>query len=102
MNIIRLAALLGAFIAAASFCVTPNAAAQQKYTISQAPNANSQYLREYSIEVDDVPGHRLRVYEIRQPGKFKGMRGQVRGSGVRVPGATTLNVEWKSEYWMED
>ena len=175
MNILRLTALLGAFIAAASFCVTPNAAAQQKYTISQAPNANSQYLREYSIEVDDVPGHRLRVYEIRQEypqkdlafagvvvkeglsrnmsdaingngsfiyymvysledgnkvfcrgtgttqadptawyrfvivenfvggtGKFKGMRGQVRGSGVRAPGATTLNVEWKSEYWMED
>jgi len=175
MNTIRLIPLLAAFVAPASFGATPEAPAQQKYTISQAPNANSQYLREYTIEVDDVPGHRLRLYEIRQEypqrdlvfagvvvkeglsrnasdaingngsftyymvysledgnkvfcrgtgttqadptvgyrfvivenfvggtGKFKGIRGQVRGSGVRAPGATTLNVEWKGEYWIED
>ncbi|HTS54045.1 MAG TPA: hypothetical protein VMH26_12290 [Burkholderiales bacterium] len=175
MSRIGLSALLGAFVAANLLCATPEAAAQQKYTISQAPNTNSQYLQEHTVEVDDVPGHRLRVYEIRQEypqkdlafagvvvteglsrnmsdaingngsftyymvysledgnkvfcrgtgttqadstvgyrfvivenfvggtGKFKGMRGQVRGSGVRAPGATSLKVEWKGEYWIED
>jgi hypothetical protein len=34
-------------------------------------------------------------------GKFKGMRGQVRGGGVRA-GATSLTVEWKGEYWIEE
>jgi len=175
MSRIGLTGLLGAFVGASLLCATPEAAAQQKYTISQAPTSNSQYLQEHTVEVDDVPGHRLRVYEIRQEypqkdlafagvivkeglsrnmsdaingngsftyymvytledgnkvfcrgtgttqadptvgyrfvivenfvggtGKFKGMRGQVRGSGVRAPGAESLSVEWKGEYWIED
>jgi len=175
MSTIRSIALLVALVGATIFGTARDASAQQKYTISQAPNANSQYLQEHTVEVDDVPGHRLRVYEIRQEypqkdlafagvivkeglsrnmsdaingngsftyymvysledghkvfcrgtgttqadptvgyrfvivenfvggtGKFKGMRGQVRGSGVRAPGATSLNVEWKGEYWIED
>lgn len=170
----RWPALLGVLIGA-SLCATHDASAQQKYTISQAPNSSSQYLQEHAIEVDDTPGHRLRVYEIRQSypqrdlafagvvvkealsrnmsdlvdgngpftyyivysmedgnkvfsrgtgtsqadatvgnrfvivenfvggtGKFKGMRGQVRGGGVRAPGASSLTVEWKGEYWIEE
>ena len=149
--------------------------AQQKYTITSAPNSSSQYLQEHTIEVDDVPGHRLRVYEIRQDypqrnlafagavvmyglsrnmsdaingngsftyymvytledgnkvfargagttqsdpdagyrfvivenfvggtGRFRGLRGQARGGGTRALGASSLAVEWKGEYWIED
>jgi hypothetical protein len=174
MGMIRLTALLAALIGAALLCATGEAAAQ-KYTISQAPNSSSQFLQEHIVEVDDVPGHRLRVYEIRQEypqkdlafagvvvkealsrnvgdfvngngpftyyivysledgnkvfsrgtgtsqadakagirfvivenfvggtGKFKGMRGQVRGGGVRAPGASSLTVEWNGEYWIEE
>lgn len=41
------------------------AAAQQKYTYTQsvAPQA-SKYVQDHSIEVDDVPGHKVRVVEI--------------------------------------
>lgn len=175
MSTTRLTVLFVAFVGAAALCATREAAAQQKYTISPAPNSNSQFLQEHIVEVDDVPGHRLRVYEIRQDypqkdlvfagvvvkqalsrnmsdfvngngpftyyivysledgnqvfsrgtgtsqadatsgyrfvivenfvggtGKFKGMRGQVRGGGVRAPGASSLTVEWKGEYWIEE
>jgi len=173
MSAIRLAVLLAAF--AIALGGANGAWAQQKYTITSAPNSNSQYLQEHTIEVDDVPGHRLRVYEIRQDypqrdlvfagvvvkyglsrnmsdvingngsftyymvytledgnkvfargtgttqsdpdagyrfvivenfvggtGKFKGLRGQARGGGTRAPGAGSLAVEWKGEYWIED
>lgn len=175
MSAIRLTAMVIVFIGATALCVTNAAWAQQKYTISAAPNSSSQFLQEHIIDVDDVPGHRLRVYEIRQDypqrdlafagvvvkqglsrnisdaingngsftyymvysledgnkvfargtgttqadaivgyrfvivenfvggtGKFKGMRGQVRGGGVRAPGANSLTVEWKGEYWIEE
>jgi hypothetical protein len=175
MNSSRLTVLFVALIGGATLCIASQAWAQQKYTISTAPNSNSQFLQEHIIDVDDVPGHQLRVYEIRQDypqrdlafagvvvkqglsrnisdaingsgsftyymvysledgnkvfargtgtrqadatvgyrfvivenfvggtGKFKGMRGQVRGGGVRAPGATSLAVEWKGEYWIEE
>ena len=173
MRAARLAALLVAFTSA--LFAANGALGQQKYTITSAPKANSQYLQEHTIEVDDVPGHRLRLYEIRQDypqrdlaiagvvvkyglsrnvsdaingngsftyymvytledgnkvfargtgttqadpavgyrfvlvenfvggtGKFKGIRGQARGGGTRAPGASSLAVEWKGEYWFEE
>jgi hypothetical protein len=35
-------------------------------------------------------------------GKFKGMRGQLRGSGERAGGAKTLSSHARGEYWIED
>jgi len=43
----------------------PRAFAQQKYTITQPANASSQFTQEHIIEVTDVPGHKLRIYEVR-------------------------------------
>jgi hypothetical protein len=37
----------------------------QKYTITQPPNATSHFTKEHIIEVGDVPGHKLRVYQVR-------------------------------------
>jgi hypothetical protein len=37
----------------------------QNYTITQPPNATSRFTKEHIIEVGDVPGHKLRVYEVR-------------------------------------
>jgi hypothetical protein len=40
-------------------------AAQQKQKVSyQTPAANTKYTQQHAIEVEDVPGHLLRVYEI--------------------------------------
>jgi hypothetical protein len=35
-------------------------------------------------------------------GKFKGMRGQLHGSGERAPGAKSLTAETSGEYWFEE
>lgn len=43
------------------------ACAQQKYTYSHAsPPDASKYIRDHSIEVDDVPGHKVRIVEIQR------------------------------------
>ncbi len=167
------AALLLAFSGAG--LSTNDAAAQQKHTITRPPSSNSQYLQEHAIDVDDMPGHQVRVYEIKYQypsrdlafggvivtqsltrgmsdyiagngpfttysgytledgskifsrstgttqaeadgtrrftyvenylggtGKFKGMRGQMRGTGSRTPGAKTLEQQSAGEYWLED
>ena len=42
-----------------------DAEAQQKQKVSyQSPAANTKYTQQHAIEVEDVPGHILRVYEI--------------------------------------
>ena len=35
-------------------------------------------------------------------GKFKGIRGQLRGSAVRAPGAKTITNDVTGEYWIEE
>jgi len=41
--------------------------AQQKFTYSYSmPPDTSKYLKDYSIEVDDVPGHKVRIVEIQR------------------------------------
>ena len=175
MRGIRLNTLLVMLFAANALIATGNAWAQQKYTISRAPSSSSQYLQEHAIDVDDPPGHQVRVYEIRYDfpkkdlafsevkvtqsltrgssdyingngpfttyttytledgnkvfsrstgttqaeadgtrkfvfvenfvggtGKFKGIRGQVRGSGERAPGAKTLTQQSSGDYWLEE
>ena len=58
-----LAVLLACALSVAQ-TVVQEAAAQQKYTISQPANAISKFTQEHSIEVRDVEGHKLRVYEV--------------------------------------
>jgi hypothetical protein len=140
-----------------------------------ATGGPGRYLNEHAIEVGDVPGHRVRIYEIHHDypkrdlayagvavrelvsrcmsdyingsgpnvcynvftledgnkvfshltgsaqsdsaggakgvfienfvggtGKFKGIRGQVRGSTERAPGTTSLKVEVNGEYWIDE
>jgi hypothetical protein len=179
MNTIRFTALAGALIAAAALCVTSDAWAQKKYTISEAPSSSSKYLQEHAIDAGDIPGHQVRIYEIRYEypkkdlafggvnvtetltrgmsdytnwsgsyitysvynledgnkvfsrstgatqsstnadgtrafkysfienfiggtGKFKGIRGQMRGSGERAAGANSLTQQSSGEYWIEE
>ncbi len=35
-------------------------------------------------------------------GKFRGIRGQMRGGGERAPGANSLTVQATGEYWIEE
>ena len=65
MSTRRLAPLLAAFTGAMALLAGPQAYAEQKYTITQPANASSQFTQEHIIEVGDVPGHKLRVYEVR-------------------------------------
>ena len=62
MRAVYLASLFG-FVSMIGLPV-PEVAAQQKYSISQPANATSKFTREDIIEVGDVPGHELRVYEV--------------------------------------
>jgi hypothetical protein len=171
----RYSAILFALIGTVALLAGPEAAAQQKYTISQPGSAISKFTQEHIIEVGDVPGHKLRVYEVQNEyphsdfafagvavkhmlshglsdlvngsgaftaynvftmvdgnkvfvrltgttqsdgaggtrstsvenfvggtGKFKGMRGQMRNTLQRAPGASSLNVQVSGEYWIED
>ncbi len=175
MNTSRLIALFVASIGAAAMCIANQASAQQKYTITGGSGAPGRYVNEHAIEVGDVPGHRVRVYEIHHDypqhdlayagvavkelisrcmsdyingsgpntcynvftledgnkvfsrltgtaqsdsaagtksvfienfeggtGKFKGIRGQVRGNTERAPGTTSLKVEVNGEYWIDE
>lgn len=179
MTTIRFTTLISAFYLAATLCGTSTVWAQKKYTISRAPSSTGQYLQQHAIDVDDSPGHQVRVYEIRNnypdkefafagvlvkesfvrgmsdyinfsgpfttytvytledgnkifsrstgssqsstktdgtqlvkfsfienfvggTGKFKGMRGQLTGSGERAPVAKTVTSQSSGEYWIEE
>jgi mono/diheme cytochrome c family protein len=65
MRTVPLTTLFVMLISAAALSAASRAQAQQKYTISQTPNATSRFVQEHVIDVDDVPGHQLRVYEVR-------------------------------------
>ena len=46
-----------------------DATAQQKYPIrTEAAAAQSKYIQQHAIDVGDVPGHQVRVYEIQRTG----------------------------------
>jgi hypothetical protein len=61
----RYLAILFALTGTTALLAGPEAIAQQKYTISQPGSAISKFTQEHVIEVGDVPGHTLRVYEVR-------------------------------------
>ena len=175
----RRTVVVGASLVALAFLYCNPSFAQTKYTISKTPDSKGQYLQQHAIDVDDIPGHQVRVFETRttfpskdfsfggvavkeslargmsdyvnfsgpyinytvymledgnkifgrssgssqsetQPdgsqiirfsftenfvggtGKFKGIRGQVRGSGERVPGGKSASYQLNGEYWLED
>lgn len=156
-----------------------DACAQQKYSLSRAPSSTSSYPRQQALDVGDVPGHQVRVYQLHfdypehdlafagvlvkesevygfsdytnfsgpfsnyqvyaledgnkvfshttgtsqvttKPdgnrvvkysyvenftggtGKFKGIRGQVTGSGERGLVAKSVTQESHGEYWIEE
>lgn len=59
--------LLGCLLAAAVALWNVNAYGQQKFTYNHdSPPDASKYLRDHSIEVDDVPGHKVRIVEIQR------------------------------------
>lgn len=53
-----------ALATAVALCMT-SAYSQQKYPVTRAPSSSSQYVQQHAIDVDDVSGHQIRVYEIR-------------------------------------
>jgi hypothetical protein len=53
------------FAALAGLLAASQLLAQQKYPIAQPPQAVSRFTQEHIIEVADAPGHKLRVYEVR-------------------------------------
>jgi hypothetical protein len=65
MRTIGFVSAVGAFFLAATLLGQGTAWAQKKYTISRAPSSSGQYLQQHAIDVDDAPGHQVRVYEIR-------------------------------------
>jgi hypothetical protein len=175
----RLTYLICTSLFAVTLCAANIAWAQKKYTISRAPSSTGQYLQQHAIDVEDSPGHQVRVYEIRNTypdkdlsfaevpvkeslvrgmsdyvnfsgpfttytvytledgskvfsrgtgtsqsstkadgtqvvkfsfvenflggtGRFKGIRGQVTGSGERAPVAKTLTSQSSGEYWIDE
>ena len=64
MATIRFTTLAGGFFLAA-LCTTSTAWAQEKHTITRAPSSTGQYLQQHAIDVDDVSGHQVRVFEVR-------------------------------------
>jgi hypothetical protein len=65
MRTSRLILVAMTVVGANTLLFSTDASAQKKYSISEAPSSNSEYLQEHAIDVDDRPGHQVRVYEIR-------------------------------------
>jgi hypothetical protein len=52
-------------VALLTLCLAGMASAQQKYPYHQATAPqSSQYVQQHSIEVGDIPGHQIRIFEI--------------------------------------
>lgn len=65
MNAFRLTALLVPVAGAIALFATDDVREQKKFTLSETATSTSQYSREHAIDVDDRPGHQIRVYELR-------------------------------------
>jgi len=62
--------------------------AQQKKTIPDGPSPTSRYVQEHAIDVNDVPGHQIRVYELHYDYPTDGMVIE----GVQVKESTTYGM----------
>ncbi len=70
-----------AAVISATFLPGSVACAQQKQSVSYSKSTNdSRYTQEHSIEVGDVPGHKVRVYEIH----WNFAKGELAFGGVNV------------------
>jgi hypothetical protein len=60
VNLVWFAGLVLCFVSSGSF-------AQEKHSFSHsAPPQSSKYVKDFSIDVDDVPGHKIRIVEIQR------------------------------------
>jgi hypothetical protein len=175
----RVNTLIGASMLVLAASYSNMGFAQTKYSITKTPDSKGEYLQQHAIDIDDVPGHQVRVFETRttfpskdfafagvsvkeslsrgmsdyinfsgpyinytvymledgnkifgraagssqsesQPdgtqiikfsftenfvggtGKFKGIHGQVRGSGERVPGGKSASYQLSGDYWLDE
>lgn len=172
--------LTSVLFAALALIVSHGALAQSKQTVAYSlPHGSSRFLQEHVIEVGDVPGHKLRIFESRVDyqnvdlsfggvkvkesftrgasdyingngaasnyavyvledgsrifakesgvgqvtanadgtvalkyavvatftggtGKFRGIKGTLRGNVVRLPGENTIKADVTGEYWLEE
>lgn len=67
-------------------------------------DGNKVFSRSSGTVQAEASGFRATIVEtfIGGTGKFKGMRGQLLGSAERAAGASSLNVQTKGEYWIEE
>ncbi len=57
--------LSSCIVVAVSLCLLSSTAiAQRKYTITETPDSDSKYTQEHVIDVGDVLGHQIRIYEL--------------------------------------
>jgi len=72
------------------------------YTLEDGSKVFSRFTG--TTQVDGAGGRKFVFVEnfVGGTGKFKGMRGQLRGGGERAPGASSLTAETSGEYWFEE
>ena len=74
------------------------------YSVYTLEDGNKVFSRFTGTTQSDSRGGRKFVFVenfVGGTGKFKGMRGQLHGSGERAPGAKSLTAETSGEYWIE-
>jgi len=64
MSYARFIALIVTVASVSALFATHDARAQTKYTISRAPSTVSSYPQQLAMDVGDVPGHQVRVYQL--------------------------------------
>ena len=98
MKMSRLTAAVVTLVSVGSLLFSLEAQAQKKYSISEAPSSNSEYLQEHIIDVGDRPGHQLRVYEIR----FEYPKKDLAFAGVLVKQSMTTGmsdyINWSGSF----
>src|SRR5262245_2937157 len=98
MRTSRLIPVAMTFVVAIIFLSSTDARAQKKYSRSEAPASNGEYLQEHAIDVDDRPGHQVRVYEI----KYEYPKKDLAFAGVLVKQSMTRGmsdyVNWSGSF----
>lgn len=76
-----------------------------QYSVYTLEDGNKVYSRITGTTQSATSGWRKFVYVenfVGGTGKFKGIRGQLHGSGERAPGENSLKVNVEGEYWIEE
>ena len=66
MSIMRGSCTLTWALALMCLAVRPALAEQKQQLVFKVDAANTKYTQQYTIDVDDVPGHQVRLFEIRR------------------------------------